>query len=67
MPNHPDPSPAPFLGVEIHCTWPSAAFLAGAQPPDVDAPYEAFPRPYQRVAADTVAEVRQQIRQALEA
>ncbi len=30
MPNHPDPSPAPFLGVEIHCTWPSAAFLACA-------------------------------------
>jgi hypothetical protein len=68
MTTRPNPNPRRCMGVEIDCTWPSGAWWPGAQPPSVDARYEAFigdSWPQNRLAADTLVEMRRLIREAL--
>ena len=66
MSTHPTPCPRPYLGVEIVCTLPPAAFWPEAcwsREPDT---YEAYPRPQQRVAGRTLTEIRREIRRFLQ-
>jgi hypothetical protein len=62
----PNPDPKPYLGIEIRCTWPSAAFITGAIRDWDQEVYEAWPQPSQRVAAGSLEEIKRLIREALQ-
>jgi hypothetical protein len=57
--------PRPYLGVEIRCSWPSAAFYPGAMRSRDGEVYEAWPTPSRCVRAGTLTEIRKLIREAL--
>lgn len=61
----PNPAPGDYLGVEIHCTWPTASFFPGAVRPWDGETYEAYPRVGKRVAAPSLVEIKKEIRAAL--
>jgi hypothetical protein len=62
----PNPDPRPYLGVDIHCNWPSAAFHPGAMRCWNEEIYEAWPTDERCVRAATLAEIRKLIREAIE-
>ena len=41
----PNPNPSPYLGIDIHCSWPSACFFPGAVRHWGDEIYEAWVTP----------------------
>jgi hypothetical protein len=67
MPTLPNRNPGSYLGVEIHCTWPSACFWPDAIRPWDRETYEAYPRVHQRVAGGSLKEIKAEIRRALAA
>ena len=65
MPTLPTSCPRSYLGVEIVCTLPTAAFWPEACWSREADTYEAYPQPQQRVAGRTLTEIRSEIRRAL--
>jgi len=61
----PAPCPRPYLGVEIVCTLPPAAFWPEARWSREADTYEAYPKPLLRVAGRSLTEIRSEIRRAL--